>query len=291
MSSVPYAIGNFASEFEYWPLPPDEEALTLPVHRPPRYFDCDDIALPTPKEAVERGMAAALARWADWETMHMSPGVVEGQKLVRLPSGIKLTEHETEGERVARIRSHQEKQRGLAAIEATLNDVSSSSCTIGKATGLVAGQSGGRSESGGGGGDCGCSRPPSTAGEEAPVGPDKEAMLEILDLVPDFKRVETQLFARMRASQLALGRWRVANELEGGGMRDFRRLSSLRKTVNVVQAPAHVGTVAEAGTHAVQDDEALVTITTFGHRASMLYRYQDYMLLARNTLGDLHRMM
>ncbi|GAB5035051.1 snrna-activating protein complex subunit 3-like [Nannochloropsis oceanica] len=291
MSSVPYSVGNFASEFEYWPLPPDEEALTLPGYRPPGYFDCDDIALPTPKEAVERGMATALVRWADWEGMHMSPGMVEGQKLVRLPPGIKLKEHETEGERAVRIQSHSEKLRGLAAKEATSIDVNSSSHAKGKAAGLVAGASGVRSASGGGGGDSGCCCPPSTAGEESPVGPDKETMLEILDLVPDLKRAETQLLARMRASQLALGRWRIANELEGGGMRDFRRLPFLRKTVNVVQAPAHVGTMAEAGTYAVQDDEAMVTITTFGHRASMLYRYQDYMLLARNTLGDLHRMI
>jgi hypothetical protein len=284
MSSVPRAVGNFASEFEYWPLPPDEEALTLPAHRPPGYFDCDEIALPTPKEAVERGMAAALTRWADWEALHMSPGAVEGQKLVRLPPGIKLKEHETEAERAARVRSQQEKQRRLAAMKAALNDGNSSPRTKGRAAGLVAGQSGGRSESGDGGGGGG-------GGEEAPVGPDKETMLEILDLLPDFKQAEARLRARMQASQLALGRWRVANEREGGGMRDFRRLPFLRKTVNVVQAPAHIGTVAEAGIHAVQDDEALVTITTFGHRAYMLYRYQDYMLLARNTLGDLHRMM
>lgn len=292
MSSVPRAVGNFASEFEYWPLPPDEEALTLPAHRPPGYFDCDDIALPTPKEAVERGTAAALARWADWEALHMSPGAVKGQKLVRLPRGIKLKEHETEAERAVRVRSQQEKQRRLAAMEAALNDVNSSPRSKGKAAGLVAGQSGGRSEDGAGAGaGGGGGRSSSTAGEEAPVGPDKETMLEILDLVPDFKQAEARLRARMRASQLALGRWRGANEREGGGMRDFRRLPFLRKTVNVVQAPARVGTAAEAGIHAVQDDEALVTVTTFGHRSSMLYRYQDYMLLARNSLGDLHRMM
>ncbi len=296
MSSKPRRVGTFAQEFEFWPLPPDEEALTLKDHRPPGYFDCDDIAVPTPKEEVERGMAAALQEWADYEVMHGTPG---NEKLVRIPPGIKLRENEEDAVRAARVARAAQEREAAGSQGPKPPAVPRARGPVG---GIEAGQApaaapaaatAAEEEEGGRGGENGGAPPalPSARTEDDLEAQEKAAMLEILDLMPDYKAVEARLRVRMRSSQLALPMWRHKIEQDGPGMRDFRRLPFLRKTLNVVQPMAQLATAADAGPYAVEEDEPLLTVSTFGHRASMLYRYQDYLLLARNTLLDLHRMM
>ncbi|TFJ84102.1 hypothetical protein NSK_004575 [Nannochloropsis salina CCMP1776] len=277
MSLFPRSLRTFASEFELWPLPADEEALALSARRPPGYFDCDDIALRTPQEEVENGMVAALAHWADWEASHVSLASLEGQRVVRLPPGMRLREHDKEVDR------DESRDSRTQSVQENMNERSPSSRNQGE-NGTPSAH------------HCG-ERVNGSIGSNLHVsveGPDELAMLDILDKVPDFKRVEAGLRSRMESSQLALGRWRLANEKFGAGMRDFRRLPFLRKAVNVVQAPVLSSMTCNAAPEAgqvMQDDEALVTVTIFGNRASMLYRQEDYLLRAGNTLGDLHRVL